>query len=124
MKTKTEKQTRWTTWQDLSQLSEVIEMTNLDVKKKTTKTLFVEIDINDLCPDKEWTQEHLKQEITKMVQLAPLYTNAVRFDITRTVVCADCGETCPEFLESAATRMPDHDGIWADCSECGLTGVE
>lgn len=124
MKTKTEKQTRWMTWQDLSQLSEVIEMTNLDVKKKTTKTLLIEIDINDLCPDKEWVQEHLKKEIVKMLQLAPVYTNAVRFSVTRTVVCADCGETCPEFLESESTRMPDHDGIWADCSECGVTGVE
>jgi len=40
------------------------------------------------------------------------------------VKCADCGEQCPAWIEDETTRMKDHDGVWADCPECGITGVE
>lgn len=39
-------------------------------------------------------------------------------------ICADCSEIVPMWVECESTRQPDHDGIWADCPECGITGVE
>lgn len=131
MKTKTEKQTRWTTWQDLSQLSEVIEMTNLDVKKNNTNKKFTARQMIDRLHE---IDRHLYEKVLDAISDSYVGMsgcwkddedgNMILLTETRTVVCADCGETCPEFLESEATRMPDHDGIWADCSECGVTGVE
>lgn len=106
---------------------------------RTTRILKIEIDINNLCPDKEWTQEHLKKEITKVFALWPLYTNAIRFEVEELrieekedlpygkdamCICADCSEIVPMWVECESTRQPDHDGIWADCPECGITGVE
>ena len=38
------------------------------------------------------------------------------------VNCADCGVNCPAWIEDEETRMKDHDGIWADCPDCGITG--
>ena len=96
----------------------------MNMDDRTTRILKIEIDINNLCPDKGWTQEYLKKEITKVFELSPLYTNAIRFEVEELCICADCSKSVPMWVESELTRQPDHDGIWADCPECGITGVE
>lgn len=44
-----------------------------------------------------------------------------------TIYCADCNKRVPVFLEDISTRhmsgIPDFDGIWADCPDCGITGI-
>jgi hypothetical protein len=39
-------------------------------------------------------------------------------------VCSDCGNLSPVWFESPETKQPDHCGCWADCPECGHTGVQ
>ena len=40
------------------------------------------------------------------------------------VVCADCSKRVRAFIECKSTRLEGHDGVWADCPQCGITGVE
>ena len=37
--------------------------------------------------------------------------------------CADCDKRVPLVLEDESTRLPGHTGEWADCPDCGITGV-
>ena len=39
-------------------------------------------------------------------------------------VCSDCGNLSPVWFESPETKQPDHCGCWADCPDCGHTGVQ
>ena len=40
------------------------------------------------------------------------------------VKCADCGDIVEAWIECPSTRNPGHDGIWADCPQCGVTGYD
>ena len=40
------------------------------------------------------------------------------------VKCADCGLYTPASIECETTRMEGHNGIWADCPECDITGYD
>ena len=40
------------------------------------------------------------------------------------VKCADCGNVVPAMIESDETKLEDHDGIWADCPDCNITGYD
>ena len=40
------------------------------------------------------------------------------------VRCADCGQVVELLKESEETRQEGHDGIWADCPDCGVTGYD
>ena len=40
------------------------------------------------------------------------------------VKCADCDLTTPASIEDEETRMEGHNGIWADCPECDITGYD
>ena len=59
--------------------------------------------VNNLAEEVKWRQD------MKMIQK---------------VVCADCGTVCPASMETFGSKLSMHDGIWADCPECGLTGYD
>lgn len=59
--------------------------------------------VNNLAEEVQWRQD------MKMIQK---------------VVCADCGIVCSASMESFGSKLSMHDGIWADCPECGLTGYD
>ncbi len=40
------------------------------------------------------------------------------------VICADCGIETQALIECITTKQEGHDGIWAHCPRCGITGIE
>lgn len=52
------------------------------------------------------------------------FTNDDAFT-SETCTCADCGGVATLWIEDESTRLPDHDGRWADCENCDtITGIQ
>ena len=56
-------------------------MTTIEERKKTQRTMRVELEINGLCGDQEWLAQYLINEFLKIKNNSPLYTNKMSIDI-------------------------------------------